>query len=69
MNGFHLTIPLFKKYTVENINEYATNIDAEYLSKLIGVANKFGLEGKRITSFEIKFTEDRQGVDVHLIYE
>lgn len=65
----NLTIPLMRKHVITDEDQTDVDVDVQYLAKLVCMANKQGLEGRRITSLIVTPNKEQTGTVFTFGYE
>lgn len=66
---YSFTIPLLKKLVIHDLNQKFTNIDLEFVVRMLGQANQLGLLNKKVTFLSIDETDDGKSVTFTLKFD
>lgn len=51
------TVPLFRKYTIEDMNDRHVDFDHQWVTYIAYLANQAGLQGTKLKTMEVKLKE------------
>lgn len=69
MERFCFTVPLYRKITVENVDQELVNTHLKQVFKMIRMASEQGILGRKIRSMEVQPGKDNQSCVFIFDYE